>query len=431
MDASVEGAQRRLVPSPAWLQRLEQALGSRIPLHPNLISAVKLLVVTPLVILSLRQLELIPGGPRVAVAAFLAFAALDYLDGVVARARGLATAFGRIFDRVCDYPLLFVFAGFCLEVLPAPLVAVKLGLDLLLFVLYLLGRGSTQNRLRTVMSYATLLSLFFLSQGLLPHLLTPKVVTALLAINIAFTSLVVAHNLDLLQKRFLADLLSATNLACGIFSMHFASHGRFEISLLFLLLGAACDGLDGAAARRWGGTRWGVYSDDVADAVNYGLAPGVVLAFALGGLEGVAIGAAYAIFTIGRLVYFTLNKAGSDPAHFAGAPSTVGALIAICAAILFPHTPALTGLLVGVACAQMVSFTTPYLHLGRRLEQEPRVLRAAPAYLLLLLVGGLAFGLKGTVALILLTNLVYGFLPALTAFRRLLALRAGRHPGPT
>ncbi len=79
-------------------------------------------------------------------------------------------------------------------------------------------------------------------------------------------------------KRLVADLLSATNLACGIASAACAVAGRFEVSLLLLLVGAACDGLDGAAARRWGGTRWGVLSDDIADGVNYGIAPGVALA---------------------------------------------------------------------------------------------------------------------------------------------------------
>ncbi len=44
-------------------------------------------------------------------------------------------------------------------------------------------------------------------------------------------------------------------------------------------MGCLFDGFDGAAARKWGGTRFGVYSDDIADGVNYGIAPGFALFF--------------------------------------------------------------------------------------------------------------------------------------------------------
>ena len=66
------------------------------------------------------------------------------------------------------------------------------------------------------------------------------------------------------------------NALCGVASIYFATQGRIETSLLLLLVGAAFDGLDGAAARKWGGTRFGVYSDDIADGINYAIAPGVV-----------------------------------------------------------------------------------------------------------------------------------------------------------
>ena len=54
------------------------------------------------------------------------------------------------------------------------------------------------------------------------------------------------------------------------------------MSLLLLILGGLFDGLDGAAARKWVGTKFGVYSDDIADAVNYGIALVFALYFALG-----------------------------------------------------------------------------------------------------------------------------------------------------
>lgn len=227
--------------------------------------------------------------------------------------------------------------------------------------------------------------------------------------------------------RFTADALSGANLVCGLVSILCATAGRFEACLGLLLLGAIFDGLDGAAARRFGGTRFGVYADDIADGVNYGLAPGVALAFALGGgLEGWLLGSFYALFTIGRLVYFTLDQGAGDPRFFPGVPSTVGGLVALTAIVLFPERPSWIGLSVGIACAQMVSFRTHYRHLGRALASRELPRFAAVALLALLLVGGLAWGVRGSAAAILAASLVYGFLPSWLAFQASLSRSWGK-----
>ena len=259
--------------------------------------------------------------------------------------------------------------------IPEPLLAVKVGLDLFLLALYLLGRGSTQNRLRTTFSYATLLALLSLSQGWLPSHGGVVLVTALLYGNIALSSAVALYNLDILKKRYFADLLSLGNLTSGVASIAFASQGRFDLSVVCLLLGAGFDGFDGAAARRWGGTRWGVYSDDVADGVSNGLAPGAAVYFAVGGVTGAAIGVAFAGLTIARLVAFTLNKGKSDPNYFKGLPSTAAALIVLCTAALVGGgsswgVSASTGSVLvafaaGISGMSMVGFGTRYRHLGR------------------------------------------------------------------
>ena len=423
-------ARARFIRKPRWITRGEQRLGRGLPFHPNFISALKLMVITPLMFVSLKQVDVLRLGPAVVLALFAAFAALDYLDGVVARARGLESTFGRIFDRFTDYPLLLTVSFFCLDAVPAvPLVA-KLGLDALLMILYVLGRGSTENRLRTGISYTTLVALLFVSQGWLPRVLTLPVVEALLWANVAFSAVVALNNLGVLQKRFIADTLSAANLLCGVFSMVFAARGRVDISLLFLLLGAGFDGFDGAAARRWGGTRFGVYSDDIADGVNYGIAPGVAIYYVIGGPAGVGIGVAYSLFTISRLVFFTLSKDEADPAFFSGVPSTVGGLIVLCALILFPNQEAVIGLMVGVACTQMVSFSTHYKHLGRQVEDAVRerkpALMGTPVYLLLLLLGGKLWGIEVPVSVILFANLAYGFTPTVMAFARALRRPSGQ-----
>ena len=112
------------------------------------------------------------------------------------------------------------------------------------------------------------LPLIIVSQGWVPELITPGLVISLLWSNIALSMVVALYNLDILQKRFIADALSGANLFCGVFSMIFASIGRVDFSLLFLMIGAAFDGFDGAAARKFGGTRWGVYNKATNEKVH-------------------------------------------------------------------------------------------------------------------------------------------------------------------
>lgn len=407
---------------PLWLQELEERVASAIPIHPNLISGVRLLVILPLLLLGLRQIGILPASPRMMIGLFLIFGLLDYLDGTVARYKELETPFGRFLDRVTEYPLLTALSFFCFDILPVPLLAVKLVLDLVLIVLYVMDRKGDEHRACTGINYTVLLTLLIVSQGWSPVFITPDVVVSLLWVNITLLTVILLHALGIVQKRFIADALSGGNLLCGIFSMVFAAKGRVDISLLFLMLGAAFDGFDGAAARKFGGTRWGVYSDDVADGVNYGIAPGVALYLMLGpGPEGWIVGIFYGLFTISRLIFFTLNKAYSDPNYFCGVPSTVGALVSICALILFKDYPVLIGLMVGIACIQMISFDTHYRHLGRALASNRRIIFGMPLMILILVIGNFFWGRNAPVWVIFGASLVYGFLPTVMHFVRIIS----------
>ena len=244
----------------------------------------------------------------------------------------------------------------------------------------------------------------------------------------AIAGLLLVSGLLVAQKHFIADALSGCNLLCGVFSMVFAAKEQVDVSLLFLMLGAAFDGLDGAAARRFGSTPWGVYSDDVADAVNYGIAPGFALYCVLRGPEGCLVGGLYTVLTLSRLIYFTMDKGQGDPNYFRGMPSTVGGLMALSAIVLFRGQPAILGLLVGIVCAQMVSFDTTYRHLGRALSSDRRFVYAAPALLVLFAVGRLCWIRELEelpVAVVLGACLLYGFAPMVSEARSVLARGAG------
>ncbi|MCB9652252.1 MAG: CDP-alcohol phosphatidyltransferase family protein [Deltaproteobacteria bacterium] len=230
-----------------------------------------------------------------------------------------------------------------------------------------------------------------------------------------------------LPRRNVANLLSLVNLACGALAIAFAVHEAFALALLASLVGAAFDGVDGAVARRLGSTRIGVLADDTADAVNFAFAPAVALAVGLGGTEGLAIGVAYGLFTLGRLVYFTLRKEACDPAYFDGAPSTIGSVIVLSSLSIFPEHPAVIGVLAGVALAQMVSFQTAYRHLGRWLARHRPALLFLPPVALALLLAGVRLGPEVPAAVLLVASVGYGFQPMVRAFQRALA---GRGPSP-
>jgi len=373
------------------------------------------------------------GGRYAATLLFCTVGLVDYLTTISTRSRGPVSRRQKVFDRLTDYPLLFLIALAAVDHVHAGLILAKICVDVLLLVCLFNRFGPQSNRLRTGMNYAVLLLLMFLGQGVRLKITTPAFVSALLHLNIVLSGAAVLYSVGVLQKRFLADALSMGNLMCGLLSMQAARYGRFEWCLLFILGGAALDGFDGWAARKYGGTRFGVYSDDIADAVNYGIAPGVALYLFSRSVEGAVLGVFFTVFTISRLVYFTLNKDNSDPNYFSGVPSTVGGIIVLCSLSLFRDQRLLIGLMTGVACIQMVSFDTHYRHLGRALAAHRRAFYYMPAYLFLLIAGAVLWGMRVPIAIILTANLSYALLPTVLHMAR--AARhagadRGRRPGP-
>ena len=219
--------------------------------------------------------------------------------------------------------------------------------------------------------------------------------------------------------RHLADTLSLMNALCGVGSVVCAARGRVDWSLLLLLVGAVFDGLDGAAARRFGGTRWGVLADDVADGINYALAPGVAIAHVVAGVEGTVTGVVFVALTVARLVFFTLKKgdAAADPRHFRGMPSTVGGVLALSSAILWGEQPALVAFVAGMAVVLMVSFDAGFLHLGRAVgELAPALRLRVVGVVAALLVVALALGPAVLATAALCCSLTYAFGPHAQAF---------------
>ena len=80
------------------------------------------------------------------------------------------------------------------------------------------------------------------------------------------------------MKKYLPDLLTLSNLMCGVCAAIMALWGLFIEAYCFIMAGAVFDIFDGALARRLGGSSpMGRELDSLSDLVSFGLAPSLML----------------------------------------------------------------------------------------------------------------------------------------------------------
>lgn len=404
------------------LRRMDRLMARHLALSPHAIIALRLLLSLP------AAWALYAGALPTSLRGllfglfFVAYMALDYADGVVARIRDRDSAALRVFDRATDLPILLTLVALTYESLNLWALSAKLLLDAVLLVMYARGLGSNYKRLRATASYVSVFGLLMLSQGWAGAQVKPELVSLLLWINAGVSLTIVLRRLKWLSRKRIADALSLGNMACGVLAIVYADRGQLGVSLMLLTLGAALDGMDGAAARRWGGSPLGVYMDDLADGVSYGLAPGFAIYAISPKPEGAIIGGLFALFVIARLIFFTLNKADSDPGYFHGVPSPAGGITTMSSLVLFHDRLLLVGFLVGITCTLMVAFDVQHRHLGRALASR-RMRAYAALFLAVLALSAALSGFSAGVAIVLTTLLAYEFSPSVAAFRRVLQSR--------
>src|ERR671928_1623762 len=77
------------------------------------------------------------------------------------------------------------------------------------------------------------------------------------------------------------------NLFFGIFAIVAATRGQFNAAGWFVVLGGVADALDGRIARATRtGSRFGEELDSLVDAISFGLAPAMIMYFAVLNREG-------------------------------------------------------------------------------------------------------------------------------------------------
>ncbi|MDQ0506244.1 CDP-diacylglycerol--serine O-phosphatidyltransferase [Xanthobacter agilis] len=237
------------------------------------------------------------------------------------------------------------------------------------------------------------------------------------------------------------NLVTLLALCSGLTAVRLAIESRIELALAAIVFAALLDGIDGRLARALKGTsRFGAELDSLADFVNFGCVPALILYFwglNEAGSFGWIAALIYAICAALRLARFNVMLDDPDKPAFAadfftGIPAPAGAITVLLPVYLeligVPHggVSAPIALLYCLAIGFLMISTVPAWSgktIGRRIRRD----MVLPLFVLV----ALYFALLASYPWIVLSvcSIIYlALLPISTLrYRRLLALdRAGR-----
>lgn len=162
-------------------------------------------------------------------------------------------------------------------------------------------------------------------------------------------------------KFALPSFVTLLSIACGFASIvisvdnaHVGNPDDYRLSAILLVLAGVFDALDGFVARATGtSSEFGVQLDSIADVMNFGCAPGLLLycwGFAqfgadhptlvrMGGLACFVFVACGAL----RLARFNVSVGRTDPRYFVGMPITAGAACVASVVVAWPDPVATMG----------------------------------------------------------------------------------------
>ncbi len=139
-------------------------------------------------------------------------------------------------------------------------------------------------------------------------------------------------------RYLLPNLITLLGLCSGVTAIRFAVEGRYEFAVGGVIFALVLDAMDGRLARYLQGTsRFGAELDSLADFVNFGVAPALMLYFwslntmkTLGWVVCLMLAIACAL----RLARFNValddpNKPAWAAAFFTGMPAPAGAMLAM------------------------------------------------------------------------------------------------------
>ncbi|MCO4054111.1 MAG: phosphatidylcholine/phosphatidylserine synthase [Bosea sp.] len=195
------------------------------------------------------------------------------------------------------------------------------------------------------------------------------------------------------------NLITLLGLALGLTGMRLAIEGRLELGVVCVLIAAALDGVDGRLARFLKGTsRFGAQLDSLADFVNFGVVPAVILYhFVLKDLRNIGwiICIIFAIAMCLRLARFNVmiddpNRPDWQKNYFTGMPAPAGAVTGMLPLYLHflgvPVAPygAVPVAIYLLACAFLTISTVP-MFAGKTLGAKVPRHWVAPIFVLVIL----------------------------------------------
>jgi CDP-diacylglycerol---serine O-phosphatidyltransferase len=114
------------------------------------------------------------------------------------------------------------------------------------------------------------------------------------------------------------------SLFFGVFAIVAASRNEFDTAARCVVAAGICDALDGRIARATGtGSRFGSELDSLVDAISFGLAPALIMYFAVLNRNGWdwIFAFLFAACAVIRLARFNVEQAGRAKKYFHGLPS--------------------------------------------------------------------------------------------------------------
>ena len=137
------------------------------------------------------------------------------------------------------------------------------------------------------------------------------------------------------SRYILPNLLTLIGVCLGISSIKFALDSNYSLAIIFLMVAALLDALDGRIARLIKGTsEFGKELDSLTDFVSFGIAPAFIMYFwelKNFGKIGWAITLIYSVCCVLRLARFNLTKINEEESwkenFFEGIPSPAGGIL--------------------------------------------------------------------------------------------------------
>lgn len=188
-------------------------------------------------------------------------------------------------------------------------------------------------------------------------------------------------------RMLVPNVITLLAICAGLTAIRLSTEGRMELAVAAIVFAAVLDGVDGRVARLMKGqSRFGAELDSLADFVNFGVAPGLILYFwQLHDLSNVGWIAAMTFAVSGGLRLARFNATMDDPNkppfaanYFTGVPAPAGAITVLLPIYLgfldLPRPPAtLTAAYTLAIAVLMVSRLPVFSGKAMRWRVEPEM----------------------------------------------------------